>query len=386
MTDRADFMQRHPPLPKLLERAFEEFDFLFERIRDRPYDDDRTRDDLAETEARMKAALNVLRVAGEYARPVLEEALGSQDVSTATAAVYAATELDREWLADEILGDLLADEVGLDAIRVGLRFFPIDDLAERLEQTAAASDPFGRACLGELLAHHGRRPSDEFETLLDSEDLEVRQRALRAVGRNGDVDWIVRRLERDLVLEDDGVADALIAVAARADEPELRRICRKLAGDPSRTSPTSVRLLGVVGEEADVAALGAVLTRSRGADALDVAEATLDGLGALGYPAAIPSILDAMQDPLLARVAGRAFVRLTGADDLAGDDPLAIPDGLEGEPAEAWDDSPLDVDPERASLWWRSNRDDPRFDSRVQHGSPSPRGGAGDDRALRSGA
>jgi uncharacterized protein (TIGR02270 family) len=106
----------------------------------------------------------------------------------------------------------------------------------------------------------------------------------------------------------------------------------------------------------------------------EAARDALAGLGALGDPAGVPPLLEAITVPALARGAGEAFRLITGAD-------LAR-EGLEGRPPEGFEAGPSDdpadpdvgldpdehlpwPDPDRLTAWWAARRD--RFPSGVRH-------------------
>ena len=354
----------------MLEQAFEEFDWRYERVRDVPYDDEATPSDRAQMTTRMSKALDVLRVGGKRIRPILEEALESRDVSTAAAAVYAARDVDPEWFIEERLGGLLQDRETLHAVRIGLRTFPIDGVEDRLRKEVEGGEPFARACLAELLAFHGRRPSDDFEELLDAEDPEIREMAIRAAGLGGRFEWIASRLDRDLMVEEEGLADSILDVSKRVHPPEMREAFLAHARERCARSKCAARLVGNLGDEADADVLIEALSESRERDSIEVAEAALDGLGALGRAKAIPTILALLRDPDLAPAAARAFVRITGASDLQAKESASRPDGTEpSRQHEGAEDAPVtDVDPACASLWWNEHRGDERFAFRTQRG------------------
>jgi len=114
-----------------------------------------------------------------------------------------------------------------------------------------------------------------------------------------------------------------------------RRCARRRAwASPGSTRP-AVEFLGALGDTKDLTVLENSISRR------ELARAAIAGLGALGSVAAIPILIRAMADPELAGPAGKAFVRISGADGIeAGDPPLP--------------------DPAAARVWW--DREHGRFD------------------------
>ena len=91
----------------------------------------------------------------------------------------------------------------------------------------------------------------------------------------------------------------------------------------------------------------------------------LQALGALGDPDAVPRLLDAMNDPPVARVAGEAFAFITGVhisyDELEGQQPEGFESGPTEDPAD--EDVAMDPDgnlywpdPAKCEKWWSHNR------------------------------
>ncbi len=106
---------------------------------------------------------------------------------------------------------------------------------------------------------------------------------------------------------------------------------------------------------------------------------TVQALGAIGDPDAIPKLLDFMADPALARVAGEAFAHITGAhisyDKLERDPPEGFVAGPTEDPAD--EDVALDPDgnlywPDAAlcAAWWSKNKSNFSAGNRYLDGKP----------------
>jgi uncharacterized protein (TIGR02270 family) len=97
------------------------------------------------------------------------------------------------------------------------------------------------------------------------------------------------------------------------------------------------------------------------------------GMGIIGDPASLPWLIRRMESPALARLAGEAFMMITGADlsyhDLERDDAIAADETGD-------DDAPLTEinlpvpSPVRIAAWWEQNQS--RFTSGVRHLAGKP--------------
>jgi hypothetical protein len=134
--------------------------------------------------------------------------------------------------------------------------------------------------------------------------------------------------------------------------------------------------LGVLGDPECLGLLHQSLARA------DLALGAARGLGALGRLEAIPALLEAMTKPELARAAGDAFRRITGAEDLTGERAeRAEPPGPDLE-AEFADDEPT-PDPVKARAWWQARQAEFKPSRRWQAGREvDGTGAAAEFRAL----
>ena len=103
------------------------------------------------------------------------------------------------------------------------------------------------------------------------------------------------------------------------------------------------------------------------------------GLGVIGDPAGIDTLVRMMEDPALARAAGGSFSMITGADlgyeDLSGDAPESVPESPSEEPTEA--DVATDPDahfewpvPAKVAKWWAKRKSGYEFGVRYLRGKP----------------
>jgi len=103
------------------------------------------------------------------------------------------------------------------------------------------------------------------------------------------------------------------------------------------------------------------------------------GLGVIGDPAEIDTLIQMMEDPAVARAAGGSFSMITGADlgyeDLSGDAPESVPESPSEEPTDA--DLATDPDahfewpvPAKVAKWWAGRKSGYEFGVRYLRGKP----------------
>jgi len=162
--------------------------------------------------------------------------------------------------------------------------------------------------------------------------------------------WDATRLTRSLGHSSARVREAALHAAARCGLSELRVLCREAT---VRSAPLeAVEFLGVVGSAEDLARL------ERSAGSPSTAAAALAGLGRLGLPAAVPALLEFLDNPELADCAAAAIERIVGQAVPRGPEPEPPPD-LGEEELDLWEPHPP-VDTQRARGWWKENAS--RFD------------------------
>lgn len=337
----------HPVIEDVLREHFEELEWLWvsreqHRTASQPVDPE----ELVLLEDRAEAHLDALRIGGARSVELARPALSGTDAGLATAATMVFFVMGDAGLADEVVTALENGEVeARNGIRLGLRHVGIGSVRARLTDLAErGSDPV-RVAAVDVLAAHGDPVPRGFDELRVREDLDDFHLVLEAVGR-----FKVRFDERQLRLGWCGatpeIRRAALSAAARTDYPGLRERCCEIVAGPEAT-PEVVEFLGEVGEPGDYE-----LLQSRMRDP-ELALAAIAGLGALGNEAAVDALIEVMSQPGLAHAAGRAFVRITGAEDVEADAPLEPPEDLSEDEREFWDES-LPVDPVKARAWWEA--------------------------------
>jgi uncharacterized protein (TIGR02270 family) len=348
---------------QLIEEHFEELDFLWEQRESVLSAPDWTLGELAELEERAESHLDGLRLAAGHAVDIARPALSGAETFAATAATLVFMETRLPELAQELLAALADAEAPetRDGIRIGLRHSNIDAIRADLLGLAAEPNLELAAVAADVLTFHGVAVPD-LERLTQAEEPGTRILAYRALGRQAKLD---QPSTLSAALEDDSrpVQRAALEAAAMSGMSGLEELC--LAASSNREAPNleALAFLGVLAGPAamDILALGAREPER--------AAAAIEGLGALGNVHAVPLLIELMgEDQECARAAADAFMRITGLDDLAKDEPAA-PSADEAQDDGSRDDGDEDLDfedeapapdPAKAEAWWTENRE--RFD------------------------
>ena len=133
--------------------------------------------------------------------------------------------------------------------------------------------------------------------------------------------------------------------SARRGLAELLPFCRDVVGTGDATA---LEFLGVIGSPEDLPLFVRAVDNSQNA------QAAVDGLGKLAPIAAIPFLIETLEDTKLAESAASAIERITGTTVMRGEVPDGPPAGLTEDELDIWEArGPIDVDATRQ--WWRSD-------------------------------
>jgi len=141
------------------------------------------------------------------------------------------------------------------------------------------------------------------------------------------------------------VRQAALRASARSGLRELVADCRDAAA--SAGSLEAIAFLGVLGSEEDIGRL------KRSAEDSTTAQAALLGMGRLGFPEAIPFLLERLSDPDLAESGSAAIQRITGQPVSRGPEP-SPPENLSEEELDLWAPT-APVDASGVAAWWKQN-------------------------------
>jgi uncharacterized protein (TIGR02270 family) len=324
--------------------------------------------DLARLDGRLEAHLRGLTLAGNAGWAACEAELGQGPDRIFPAAVIALRE-EAQSHAPAVIEALVAEPKGFHALVSGIGWCSPEQAEPFLKALLARDSPLLLRSAMAGYAAHRVLPDACFERARTAGGPAVLARVLRAVGEVGLVakaPWVEWFLE---------AGDATVRAWAAWS--------LVLCGQSSRAIPVLAGLLppaAAPGPTTEVAVdiLARSLRPSSGREMYrrlwDGGHARLALLAALagGWPEAIDEVVQSMQDPRLARLAGLVFVQATGLD-------LGYHD-LEAEPREESGDDDTEADPRDALLPWpdpgrvatRWSEERSRFarDARVLRGAP----------------
>lgn len=303
--------------------------------------------DLAASDERLESYLDALRVARRpgwtlAARAMSEPMAGPGEVFVAAALAFGGGDERR---AEAVMTAALAAEDRPRAVAAALSWIPWAKASPWSERYLASADATAARIGLAAAAAHRRDPGPVLAAALERGDLALRRRALRAAGELGRVD-LVGEVREALADEDADcrfeAAWSACLLGADGAEATLRALVK--SGHPAapRACAMTARRLGA-------RSLGDARAYLLGLANRRVA---VKGAGALGDPALLPWLLDVMENPSLQRVAGEAFVMISGAPtegDLVAPRPAGARSGPSDDPA----DDDVAPDPDEALPWLR---------------------------------
>jgi uncharacterized protein (TIGR02270 family) len=329
--------------------------------------------DLAHLDDRVDAHIDGLRIASDIGWKICKEALSQEEAGEVFAAAVLAFESGNETRIQTAL------EVGSTSPELSrglvsaLGWFSYQQAETCITQLLTSASPVLRRIGLAACAVHRQDPGYPLAATLSDDDPLLRARALRAAGQLGRVD-LLHLLQNSLTLDDElcrysaawsaallgdigaiptlqAIADLDVPYKEEAVKMALRRMDLTTAHYWQKSlvqKPDSIRLAVI-------------------------------GAGVIGDPGSIPWLIDQMTIPELARVAGEAFMMVTGVDiayeDLEGE----WPEGFEAGPTEDPEDENVDMDPdedlpwpepEAIQAWWYNHRGQFQRGTRYLLGNP----------------
>ncbi len=313
--------------------------------------------DLTELDGRVEAHLDGLRVGGDAAWELCTNGLKWNEPGEAFTAAHIAFLSEHDDRGEEVLEAATRSGELVCGVISALGWLPYTLAHNHISVFVESAEPTRRWIGIAAAAIHRRDQGSAIIQALSDSDSRVRTRALRAAGELGRTDLV-----------------GVCRESFEEDAEEIRFWAAWSAALLGDTSCTSV-LRGVAGGEGPFAqeacdTLGRCLDHPRalewqeqlkeaGNTALAVTAAR-----ALGDPAGVPFLIEAMRIDKLARPAGEAVSDITGVDLANNDLVRGRPEDFVSGPTEDPEDEDVSMDPhedlpwpdpELVASWWSEN-------------------------------
>lgn len=315
--------------------------------------------DVAKLDGRVDAHLDGLLVAGAFGRELCQKALDTKEPGAAFAASVLAFETHGVELIEKVLTVSSVPSLARGVISA-LGWLPFDLINERVQELFASPLPAIRRIGIAACAVHRIDPGVPLLEAISDRDPFLRARASIAVGELGRVE-LLSRLRGGLADPDQNVRFGAAWASSRLSQNlDALAVLRTIA---ESANPQAYAALQIAIRRLDLAV--AKLWQASLAKARDKLRTAVIAAGAIGDPSLVPWLIDQMNFPSVARVAGEAFSMITGVDltdeDLDGEKPEQHEVG----PSEKPDDEDVSMDldenlrwpaPELVTKWWNKHR------------------------------
>jgi uncharacterized protein (TIGR02270 family) len=328
--------------------------------------------DLAKLDNRVEANLDGLRIAGETGWEICKEALNiGESGEIFAAAVLAFENGSPNWIDPVLEASTTLPEIPSAS---ALGWLPFPQAQTHIERLLASSSPALQRVGIAACAIHRENPGAALRNAIATSDSLLKARSLRAIGELG-LDDLCAEASRSLTAEDE-LCRFWAAWSIAIVTPEQNAIALLVTVAESN-GPNSHRALQLAIRRMDEAPASAWIDRL--SQEKGKTRAAITAAGALGEPSRIPWLIDRMDSPESARLAGEAFTMITGVDIAYRDLDADKPDGFEGGPTEDPDDENVEMDPDEhlpwpdpklIARWWSQHRDDFQNGTRYLVGRP----------------
>jgi uncharacterized protein (TIGR02270 family) len=340
-------MNNPPPIiPEIIDQHAEEAAFLWLRRDAAVHQPHYDLEDLAELDERVESHIDGLRIAGDAGWEVAHQALSWEEPGEIfTAAVLAFESLQTERIEAVLELGMTQPEL-VRGIISALGWIPFDKVAHPVNQFLKATDAEQRYLGIAAYAIHRVNPGQHLDHAIADENLNLRTRALRAAGELGRQD-LLPKLQQQYQADDEATRFwAAWSATLLGERQEALEILKAFSQPPS---PWKARALPILLRSMDLK--NATDWLKTIAKTPELIRLLIIGIGIVGEPTQIPWLIQQMENPEMARIAGESFTFITGAalddEDLEGDEP----EGFEAGPTENPEDEDIDLDPDEDLLW-----------------------------------
>ncbi len=333
--------------------------------------------DLADIDERVEAHIDGLRIAGETGWSFCADALTQEEPGEVFAAAVLAFESGQDQRIEMVLKAAATEPELSRGLISALGWLRFDQVKEYIDQLLRSLTPELRRIGVAAFAVHRQDPGPMLINALNNEDTFLKTRAIRAAGELGRID-LFPMLKNHLAAEDkDCQFWAGWSAVLLGDRGESLEFLKTLATSESPFRESALNLTLRVMDNISIQNWLKEMSQQP-----DWLRYTMIGAGVAGNPVRIPWLIEHMEVPELARVAGEAFTMITGVDlayeDLEGEWPEGF-EGFEAGPTEEPEDEDVELDPDEdipwpepklIDEWWAKNKAAFRYGTRYLLGQP----------------
>ena len=316
--------------------------------------------DLADIDERVEANIDGLRVAGEAGWSFCADALAQEEPGEVFAAAVLAFESGQDQRIKMVLEAAATEPELSRGLISALGWLRFDQVKEHVDQLLRSLTPELRRIGVAAFAVHRQDPGLTLVDALNDENTFLKARAIRAAGELGRID-LLSMLKNQLAAEDkDCQFRAGWSAVLLGDRGEALEFLKNFAISESPFRESALNLTLRVMD--NISTQNWLKEMSQQPDWLRY---TIIGAGVAGDPVRIPWLIEHMEVPELARVAGEAFAMITGVDIAYEDLEDEWPESFEAGPTENPEDEDVEMDtdedlpwpePKLIAEWWAKNK------------------------------
>lgn len=360
-------------IEEIIQQHFDEASFLWSQRDVAVTSPNYSLQDLVYLDQRVEAHIDGLRVAGDYGWALCETGVLEDEPGTVFTATVIAFESGEEEKMDLVMGVGSKSRVAFRAMVSGLGWMK-DKRFNSIIKGLVSNDSRRYRRLG--IASCGIRRLDPriyLDQALNSSDLFLRTLALRTAGELKRRD-LLPLIQRDLQQEDHRcrfeAARSALLLGDRSALEVLIQFTRTQSPFQIPAMQTAFRLIDLQAAQN--------LLRSIAKDRKQI-RAALIGISIVGDPMLITMLIQHMETPELARVAGEAFTSITGAELAETNLEGTRPDGFDAGPNDDAEDENVEMDMDedlpwpgvtQIKHWWKQNNGNFSPGKRYLAGSP----------------
>ena len=330
--------------------------------------------DLADIDERVEAHIDGLRIAEDVGWTICADALAQEEPGEVFAVAVLAFESGQDQCIKMVLEVAATDPELSRGLISALGWLRFDQVKEHIDQLLRSLTPELRRIGIAASAVHRQDPGSTLVDALNDDNTFLKARAIRAAGELGRIDLLSMLKNQFSDKDKECQFWAGWSAVLLGDRDEALKFLKTFATSESPFRESALNLTLRVMD--NTSAQNWLKEMSQQPDWLRY---TVIGAGVAGDPVRIPWIIEYMEVPELARVAGEAFTMITGVDIAYDDLEGEWPEDFEAGPTESPEDEDVEMDSDEdlpwpdAQLiadWWAKNKAAFRNGTRYLLGQP----------------